>query len=281
MTATDVPALDTPDARAGLTSSRRRFSVPSSALGLLGLVGFAVLLELLPRVGLVSEDYFPPLSAMFSAMVTEVQTAGFWAAMQETLMGWGIGLAVALVAGITLGLLLGSVEVLRRYTASTIEFLRPVPSVALIPLAVLLFGFQLQSTLLLVVYAAFWQVLIQVLYGVQDVDPVASDTARAYSFPLRARIRYVIWPTALPYIMTGLRLSAAVALILAVTAELVIGNPGIGNRIAVAQSSGAIEATYALVVVAGIVGVIVNLVFRYIERRTLSWHPSQRAEVAL
>src|SRR5918994_1844181 len=106
-TATDAPALDTPDARAGLTSSRRRFSVPSSALGLVGLVGFAVLLELLPRVGIVSEDYFPPLSAMVSAMVSEVQTAGFWAAMRETLMGWGIGLAIALVAGISLGLLLG------------------------------------------------------------------------------------------------------------------------------------------------------------------------------
>lgn len=279
MTATDVPALDTPDARAGLTSSRRRFSVPSSALGLVGLVGFAVLLEVLPRIGIVSEDYFPPLSAMVGAMVTEVQTAGFWAAMQETLLGWGIGLAVALVAGITLGLLLGSVEVLRRYTASTIEFLRPVPSVALIPLAVLLFGFQLQSTLLLVIYASFWQVLIQVLYGVQDVDPVARETARSYQLGRLARLRYLIWPTALPYVMTGVRLSAAVALILAVTAGLVGVGRGLGAEIAVAQSSGAVPLVYGLVITTGLLGVIINVLARALERRTLSWHSSMRADI--
>jgi ABC-type nitrate/sulfonate/bicarbonate transport system permease component len=180
-----------------------------------------------------------------------------------------------------IGIVIGSSHLLRELTASTIEFLRPIPSVALIPLAVLLFGTSIESKLLLVIYASFWPVLIQVLYGVQDVDPVAQDTARAYRFDFWARIRYVTWPTALPYIMTGLRLSAAVALILAVTAELVIGNPGLGNRLAVAQSSGAIEATYALVVVAGILGVLVNLVFRFIERRTLSWHPSQRGELAV
>nr|WP_275585859.1 ABC transporter permease subunit [Geodermatophilus sabuli] len=180
-----------------------------------------------------------------------------------------------------MGIIIGSSQLLRDITASTIEFVRPIPSVALIPLAVLLFGTSIESKLLLVVYAAFFQMLIQVLYGVQDVDPVAQDTARAYRFSFVARVRYVTWPTALPYVMTGLRLSAAVALILAVTAELVIGNPGIGNRLAVAQSSGAIAATYALVVVAGLLGVIVNLVFRFIERRALSWHPSQRGEVAV
>jgi ABC-type nitrate/sulfonate/bicarbonate transport system permease component len=118
-----------------------------------------------------------------------------------------------------------------------------------------------------------------VLYGVQDVDPVAMDTARSYGLGRWARIRHVVWPTALPYVMTGLRLAAAVALILAVTAELVIGNPGIGNRLAVAQSSGATDNTYALVVVAGILGVIVNLGARWVERRSLSWHQSQRADV--
>ncbi|MGY1849124.1 ABC transporter permease subunit [Blastococcus sp. SYSU DS1021] len=80
--------------------------------------------------------------------------------------------------------------------------------------------------------------------------------------------------------MTGLRLGAAVALILAVTAELVIGTPGLGQLLNNAQSSGAVAATYAIVVVTGILGVIVNLVFRAVERRALSWHPSQRAEVA-
>ncbi len=279
MTATDTPTLDTPDARAGLVPARRRFTAPSSALGVAGLVGFALLLEVLPRIGLVSTDYFPPLSAMVSAMAAEVQTQGFWDALTETLLGWGIGLGIALVAGITLGLLLGSVEVLRRYTASTIEFLRPVPSVALIPLAVLLFGFQLQSTLLLVVYASFWQVLIQVLYGVQDVDPVARETARSYQLGPLARLRYLIWPTALPYVMTGVRLAAAVALILAVTAGLVGVGRGLGAEIAVAQSSGAVPLVYGLVITTGLIGVVINLAARALERRTLSWHSSMRADI--
>jgi ABC-type nitrate/sulfonate/bicarbonate transport system permease component len=274
-----MTTLDERIARSGVVPVRRRRELPSAALGLIGLLLFAVLLELLPRTGLVSEQYFPPFSTMVSALVDEAGTPAFWTAVGETVTGWGIGLAIALVAGIAVGLLLGSVDVLRRLTASTVEFLRPVPSVALIPLAVLVFGLGLQSTLLLVVYAAFWQVLIQVIYGVQDVDPVARDTARSYQLGRWARVRYLVWPTALPYVMTGVRLSAAVALILAVTAELIIGSPGLGHEIAVAQSSGAVPLVYALVIVTGLLGVIVNLLARALERRTLSWHSSLRADI--
>src|SRR5690606_15794782 len=127
----------------------------------------------------------------------------------------------------------------------------PIPSVALIPLAVLLYGTDMKATLLLVVYAAFWQVLVQVLYGVQDVDPVARETARSYRFSAWTQVRTLIWPTALPYIMTGFRLAAAVALILEITGELIIGSPGLGKQIAVAQSSGAVDTMYALVIVTG------------------------------
>jgi ABC-type nitrate/sulfonate/bicarbonate transport system permease component len=274
-----VTTTDERIARSGVVPVRRRRELPSAALGLIGLLLFAGLLELLPRTGIVSEDYFPPFSSMISALVDEAGTSAFWTAVRETVTGWGIGLAIALVAGIAVGMLLGSVDVLRRLTASTVEFLRPVPSVALIPLAVLVFGLGLRSTLLLVVYAAFWQVLIQVIYGVQDVDPVARDTARSYQLGRWARVRYLVWPTALPYVMTGVRLAAAVALILAVTAELIIGSPGLGHEIAVAQSSGAVPLVYALVIVTGLLGVIVNLAARALERATLSWHSSLRADI--
>jgi ABC-type nitrate/sulfonate/bicarbonate transport system permease component len=264
----------------GRSSSRMRSTRASSplVLGAVGLTGLILLAELLPRTGLVARRYFPTSSEIGSAMVDQVTDPEFWVALLDTIQGWALGLLIAASAGIVAGIVIGSTHFLRELTASTIEFLRPIPSVALIPLAVLLFGTALESKLLLVVYASFWPVLIQVLYGVQDVDPVAQDTARVYRFGRWARIRYVTWPTALPYVMTGLRLSAAVALILAVTAELVIGNPGLGNRLAVAQSSGAIAATYALVVVAGLIGVMVNVLARFVERRALRWHPSQRAE---
>jgi ABC-type nitrate/sulfonate/bicarbonate transport system permease component len=151
--------------------------------------------------------------------------------------------------------------------------------VALIPLAVLVFGNTIRSTLLLVVYASFWQVLVQVLYGVADVDPVARDTARTFGLGRGARVRHVTWPTALPYVFTGIRLAAAVALILAITAELVIGIPGLGQQIGVAQSSGAVPRMYALVLVTGVIGVVVNVGFRAVERRALRWHTSVRGEV--
>ncbi|MBD0841393.1 MULTISPECIES: ABC transporter permease [unclassified Streptomyces] len=246
--------------------------------GLAGLAGLVILLQALPHSGLVSADYLPPASEMGRALWALLAEDAFWTALGDTLTGWGLGLAIAVAAGVAAGIVIGSVPLLRALTASTIEFLRPIPSVALIPVAVLLYGTDLRSKLLLVVYAAFWQVLVQVLAGTQDVDPVADDTARSYRLGGWGRVRYVMWPTALPYVMTGVRLAATVALVLAITAELVIGSPGLGNQIAVAQTSGAVPRVYALVLVTGVLGVAVNLVARAVERRVLHWHQSVRRE---
>jgi ABC-type nitrate/sulfonate/bicarbonate transport system permease component len=251
------------------------------ALGATGLAAFLALGEAVPRLGLVKEAYFPPTSRIAEAFADELSDSTFWTALGDTLTGWALGLAMAAIAGIVFGVLVSVVPCLREATASTIEFLRPIPSVALIPLAVLLYGTELRSVLLLVVYASFWQVLIQVLYGVQDVDPVADETARSYGLGTWARIRHVLWPTALPYVMTGVRLAAAVALILAITAELVVGAPGLGKRIGVMQASQAVPEMYALIVVTGLLGLLINVGARSVERRALAWHQSVRGEVAV
>lgn len=250
-------------------------------LGAAGLLGFAALLEFIPRILGLRKDVLPPLSSIVTALADEVRNETFWSAIGSTLLQWGLGLGIASVAGISVGFALGALPVLQRITATTIEFLRPIPSVALVPLAVLVLGTQLRSALLLVVYASFWQVLVQTINGVNDVDPVAYDTARAFGLGGFARVRYVMWPTALPYVVTGLRLAASVALILAITAELVIGSPGLGREIAAAQSGGAVPLTYGLVLVTGFIGVVVNLLMREFERRAMHWHVSQRVEVAV
>jgi ABC-type nitrate/sulfonate/bicarbonate transport system permease component len=258
----------------------RRVGASSPALlGLLGLVGFAALFEVLPRLDVLNPDYFPPTSAIASAIGEQVQRAEFWSAFTDTLRTWATGLAIAVVAGTVLGLVIGAVPVLRAATASTVEFLRPIPSVALIPLVVVLYGTGMLSTLVLVVYASFWQVLVQVLYGVADVDPVASQTARSYRLGRLARVRYLIWPTALPYTMTGIRLAASVALILTITGEFYIGTPGLGHQIENAYTSGAVSSMYALVVVTGLIGVAANVITRAAEKTTLVWHPSVRRDV--
>lgn len=269
------------------TVTPSRFAIParrarsSSMLGWLGVAGLLVLVaigELLPRTGLVNPAFFPPFSEVMASLVQQAGTVRFWEALGATLRGWIIGLTIAMVAGVVLGVIIGSIPFLRKATASTIEFLRPIPSVAVIPLAVLLFGTDMRATLLIVVYAAFWQVLLQVLYGVHDVDPVARETARSYRFSLLTQIRTVVWPTALPYVVTGFRLAATVALVLEMTGELVMSTPGLGREIASAQTGGNIPAMYALVIVAGVIGVIVNVLARAAQRRVLRWHPSIRKE---
>jgi ABC-type nitrate/sulfonate/bicarbonate transport system permease component len=253
----------------------------AGTLGFLGLAGFAFALEVIPRLLRLPLDVLPPLSAILSALGAETGTSTFWQAVADTLLQWALGLVIAVAAGTAVGVLIGSVPVLRRVTASTIEFLRPIPSVALVPLAVLLFGTQIRSALVLIVYAAFWQVLLQTLYGVGDVDPIAEQTARSYGLSRWARVRYLLWPTAQPYVATGVRLAASVALILAITAELVIGSPGLGQQIAAAQSGGATALAYGLIIVTGLLGLIVNVGVRAVERRVLRWHVSVRGEETL
>lgn len=186
-------------------------------LGVAGIIGFLATWELIPRLGLINERFLPPASEVVAALVVDFGLTAFWVAVGETMKAWFLGLLIAVAAAVLLGFIIGSSGFLRKATNSTIEFLRPIPSVALIPLAVLLFGVKIESSLLLIVYASFWQVLIQVLYGVADVDMVANNTAKTYGLGRMARIRYVVFPTALPYLMTGVRLAAAVALVLAIT----------------------------------------------------------------
>lgn len=262
-------------------SSASKAKLPNGVLGLIGVVAFLGIWELLPTLGIVQALYLPPASEVLLTLAQDFMLTAFWVAVGETLLAWFLGLLAAVVLALILGLAIGMSSFLRKATNSTIEFLRPIPSVALIPLAVLLFGTKIESSLMLIIYACFWQVLIQVLYGVADVDNVAMQTARSYGFSALQRVRDVIFPTMLPYLMTGVRLGAAVALILAITAELIIGSPGLGKEIQLAQSGGAISGMYALIVATGLLGVVINLAMRLIEKRVLSWHASVRGEATV
>ena len=270
-----------PSTRAAVKAKASRApskGLPKWVLGLIGIVVFLGFWELMPALGVVQAKYLPPASEVIAALATDLGLTAFWVAVGDTMLAWAIGLVIAVAAALVLGLVIGMSPFLRRFTNSTIEFLRPIPSVALIPLAVLLFGIKIESSLLLIVYACFWQVLIQVLYGVADVDNVAMQTARSYGFSYAQRVRDVVFPTMLPYLMTGIRLAASVALILAITADLLIGSPGLGKEIALAQSGGAISGMYALILATGFLGVAINGVTRVVEKRVLSWHPSVRGE---
>ena len=249
---------------------------------ILGVTGIAALIagwELASRSGVANATFLPPASTVFGSLIGEVLDIDYWRSVGETLVAWAVGLMIAVLAGVAIGFLIGRSGFRRKATRSTIEFLRPIPSVALVPLAVLLYGQQLPSTLILVIYAGFWQMLVQVLYGVAEVDPVALNTARSFRISAFGQLRHVIFPSALPYLLTGIRLAATVALVLAVTAEMVIGSPGIGQRILLVQSAGGTAQLYALVLTTGLLGVGINLLLRRAERALLVWHASVRSEV--
>jgi ABC-type nitrate/sulfonate/bicarbonate transport system permease component len=233
------------------------------------------LFELLSRADVIPRSAFPPLTVTFETLGDLLGAASFWTAVWDTLMGWGIGLGIAAGTAIPLGVLIGTSHLLYRSLRVPIEFLRPIPSVALIPLAILVYGTGIHSKVFLVVFAAFWQLLINTLYGVRDVDPVTIDTARAFGLGPVERLGRITLPSAVPYIATGLRIASTTALILAVTAELVIGSPGLGREIELARQGGANEIVYALIIVLGILGWVLNAGFSRLERRALHWHPSQ------
>lgn len=247
-----------------------------AATSVCALALLALAWELAPRLGWINRGFFPPLSAVLAKLAELVAAAEFWGFLLATARTWALGLLLATVAGVLAGLAIGLTPGARRYTHSTIEFLRPIPSVALIPGVILVFGTRYQSGVVLITYAAFWQVLLQMLYGLNDIDAVARDTARSFRFTRLGYVRHVAWPTLLPFLFTGLRLAAAMALVLAVTAEMVIGSQGLGRGIVVAQASNATADAYAYVLVAGLMGVAINFGARVLEVRLLRWHPAVR-----
>jgi ABC-type nitrate/sulfonate/bicarbonate transport system permease component len=220
------------------------------------------------------------MTATVSELFSQLAESRFWSAIANTLQGWVLGLGIAMALGIPLGVIIGSSRWLFRALRVPIEFLRPIPSVALIPLAVLIYGTGLESKVFLAAFASFWPLLIQTIYGVQDVDPVATDTARSFGLGRLARLWHITLPGAVPYIATGVRISSAVSLILVVTAELVIGSAGLGREINTARSGGNLEVMYALILATGLLGWVLNIVTMRAEKRMLRWHPSQREVVA-
>ena len=246
---------------------------------LLAVVVVLALWELIVRVGVISESSIPTMTATVAELARQLGESPFWSAIGNTLQGWALGLGIAMILGIPLGILIGSSRWAFRALRVPIEFLRPIPSVALIPLAVLIYGTGLESKVFLAAFACFWPLLIQTMYGVQDVDPVATDTARSFGLGRAARLWRITLPSAVPYIATGVRISSAVSLILVVTAELVIGSAGLGREINTARSGGNLPVMYALILSTGLLGWALNIFTSTAERRVLRWHPSQRAVV--
>lgn len=236
--------------------------------------------EWLTRWGPLSVSPLPPFSVVVARLGQLTLTPEFWISIGETLQGWAIGLVVGIVLAVPFGLLLGTTRWLYLSFKLVIEFLRPIPAIALLPLFILIMGMGLTLKVWVVVIGVFFPMLFQTLYGVQDVDPVTRDTARAYRINPVRRFFIVEFMGATPYIATGVRLAASVALVVDVAVELLVGVPGVGANIYIAQNANNVDLMYAWIFATGILGLLIAFAFIRLEKATMHWHASQRGAAA-
>lgn len=241
-----------------------------------GAAIFVVFLELIVRLDVLPQQFFPPPSVMVAALSRLVVVSEFHWALWNTLSSWAACLFLAALFALPIGFAMGASTVVYSALRLTTEFLRPIPSVALIPAAILLIGANIESKIYLAAFSAFWPILIQTVYGMRDIDPTAIETARSFRISRFDTWTRIMLPSAFPYIGTGLRIASAVALIIIVTMEIVVGVPGIGLMIVHARQGANVPNVYALILAAGLLGWALNALFAVLEARLLHWHSSYR-----
>lgn len=249
-------------------------------LGVGGAFFYLGIAEIVSRSGIfVDPKYFPPVSAVLARAVQLTGDPGFVADVGSTLTAWALALLVAILVGVPAGILLATSRTGYIVSSSVIAAIRPIPAVALIPLALLVLGNGTGMKVGLAVFGIIWPILFNTIYGVRDVDPVARDTARSYGMRGTRMLRHVILPSAAPFILTGLRIAASLGFVIVVGTELFAGaSSGIGAFILLTSSGGGDTTTVmAGAVWAGIIGLVINIVLVQIDRRFFGW--ARRGEV--
>ncbi|MEU5861972.1 ABC transporter permease [Nonomuraea sp. NPDC047529] len=248
-------------------------------LGVAGVAGVLVLTEIAGRAGLVDPGVLPYTSDVLAAAAGLAGDSGFHAQVLATLGACAAGLLIAIALAVPAGLLLGTVPVVERSARPLVEFLRPIPSVSLIPLAMFLFPDSADAKTSLIVYTCCWPLLVNTMYGLADVDPQAKETLRSFGFGPLAVVLRVSLPSAAPFVATGVRISVGVTLIVAVSVELIAGGDGIGTFLLQAGTANHVDRVLAGTLWAGLLGLAANLMVTSAERRLFRWHHA-RAEVA-
>jgi ABC-type nitrate/sulfonate/bicarbonate transport system permease component len=225
--------------------------------------------------------YFPPVSRVVVALVQMALAGSLVQHLGTTFGRFLVGYALAAILGVFFGMLLGYFGSLRSLLAIVIEFLRPMPSVAIIPVAVLMLGIGDSMIVAVTVYASIWPILVNTIDGVRHIETVLIQTGRTFGLNRNQLLRQIILPAASPYIVTGLRIGLSIALILVTTAEMIIGSNGIGFFILDEERAMNSSNMYAGIVLVALLGYLLNQVFLIAEARMMKWHHgiSARGEV--
>ena len=240
--------------------------------GLITLVICLAIWEGAARANPALMAYFPPVSQVLADALQLIISGELISHAGATLSRFMKGYLLAAGIAVTLGIILGSSRFIYSLFDALIEFLRPLPSVAIIPVAILFLGIGDPMIVAVTSYAAAWPILINTIDGVRNIDRVLIYTARTFGLRRWMILRKIALPAASPYIVTGLRISLAISLILVTTSEMVVGGSGLGFFILDEQRSFRATHMYAGMLSVALLGYSLNRLFLILEGKAMAWH---------
>jgi NitT/TauT family transport system permease protein len=244
----------------------------SERLGRFGLLAALLgLWELAPRAGIVESPFLPPLSQVLRTGARLSASGQLPGHLGASLSRSFLGLALAILLAVPVGLALGRHRALARPLEPLLEVLRNTAPLALLPLFILVLGIGELSKVTMVLYSCTWPILLNTITGVTTVDPLLIKSARAMGLSSPALFRKVILPASLPTIFAGIRLAAAYSLLVLIAAEMVGAKAGLGYLIVYAQYNFQIPEMYVGILTSTAVGLTLNGLFRRLERRLTAW----------
>src|SRR5918999_4769498 len=240
--------------------------------GFLFLLGLLIVWELVAQGGLINPLILPTLSRILRVFSELVWSGQIPLQVAASMKRAAAGYVMAALVFIPLGLLMGLLPRVYRLFEVIVEMLRPVPPPVVIPVAMLFFGLEDEMKIFVILFSCTWPILLNTIDGVRNIDRVLLSTARTFGLPQRKIIRQVILPASLPQIMTGLRVSLPIMLILVVISEMVGSTDGIGYFILDSQRRFRVAQMYAGMFALAILGYTLNQCFNLLYKLVMPWH---------
>ena len=240
--------------------------------GLMFLVGVMLAWELSARADLMNALIVPPLSRILGVFWDLVWSGQIPMQIMLSMKRAAVGYLLAAAVFIPLGILMGLSQRVYRVLEVIVEMLRPVPPPVVIPVALLFFGLEDEMKIFVIFFSCAWPILLNTIDGVRNIDWVLLNTAKTFRLARVQTIWRIILPAASPQIMTGLRVSLPIMLILVVISEMVGSTDGIGYFILDSQRRFRVAQMYAGMFALAILGYSLNQCFNLLHRWFLSWH---------
>jgi ABC-type nitrate/sulfonate/bicarbonate transport system permease component len=244
--------------------------------GWLLVLACLVLWELSASFAVIKSTSWPPFTSVISATVAGFASGELPRIVLSTLSRMVTGFAFGSVAGVVVGLLLGTLPVLARTLTPTLEGLRPLPIPAIVPPLILFLGLDDLLKITVVSVAVFFPIMVNTLGGVRNIDPILLATARTFRVSRIRTLIAVVLPAALPSVLAGLRTALALALVTTIVAEMIAGSGGIGYYIIETQFAMRPDQMYAGVLCLAAIGYALNALFVGIERRLIAWDQQEK-----